>query len=286
MKLLQFEIKKFLTNKKNITLFVVFTSIFLGFQLQQETQINGEENYIQAYQQMAKQNINTFRDTLSNADEYNLSQEKRREYQDDINMQEKMLSALEKKDVNGYFDLRYEDLKSSVKESDSEISAGMNVGLMKEQKKRDESEMEYIELVKSRGLDFEYQPKAQVHAFGKLVSGLTRIFNSLWLTGFAVILSVSLANIFESKEDRIYHALNINKYKIIGSKLFSSVGVTYIWLWLLSLAFLTMVGIIKGFGSPNYPAFLMKNVNYEQLISGKGSTNDMVIPANMSIPNG
>jgi ABC-2 type transport system permease protein len=281
MNLIRFEIKKFFLNKKNLILFAVFSSLLLGGRLQQEFQANNLKNNHQAAIQMVNQKIDACRKVQSFADENKLSQEERQRLQEDINIEQMKLTALQKNDINEYFNLRYESDRRDLEDMESR---NPNIIFGPNQKEETETEMRYIELVKSRGLDFEYQPGSQIYAFGKLVSGLTQIFSNLWLLGFAIILSVSLASIFESKEERIYHSLSIKKFNILGSKLLSSVGVTYIWLWVLSLVFFIMFGVINGFGSPNYPAYLVNLPSLEQLQAGMG--NVKITVANMAIGNG
>ncbi|MDR2976992.1 MAG: hypothetical protein LBV19_06745 [Streptococcaceae bacterium] len=290
MRLFLFELKKFLTNKKNLILFVVFSVLLLGGRLQQELQSNETTNYKQIEVQIAQSNLKTFTEVLKNADRYKLSQEDKQKYQNDIILREKMLAALKNDEVNKYFDLVYEDDKARLKALEETTQPHlaytdpeMTHSYWVDDREPIKQDMRYIETVKSRGLKFEYMPSAQVHAFGKLVQqGLTQIFYGLWLLGFAVILSVNLASLFENKEDRVYRSLAIKKSNIICTKMLSSIAVTYIWICLLALAFLVIVGLINGFGSPNYPAYLMNIPSRELAETGAAQLNI----ANMTISNG
>ncbi|GAB2025389.1 ABC transporter permease [Lactovum odontotermitis] len=279
MNLISFELKKFLFDKKTLILMTVFSVLLIGGTVRQELSVNMEESFHLTLQSQAENNIQTFSQILIN-NENVLSKEKKQEFEENLQLQEKILDALKANDLNKYFDLRYQFDEKELEKTTA------NNPMSRMSRKMSEQEMKYIRLVKARGLDFEYMPSMQIHAFGKLVTTFSTIFNNLWLLGFAMILTINFAALFENKEIRVYQSLGTKKSGIILKKLFSSVSMTYLWLIILSGLFLVSVGLIKGLGSPNYPAYLQEIPPLSALLNSGESAPPEIRLANMAISNG
>lgn len=287
MKLIRFEIKKFLFNWKTLVLIAIFSVLLIGGSLRQELEYNDVQNNPKNLLADKKQQTNYF--SMNPDENKKLSKEAQQKLYDRLDLIGKEVTALEAGDSKQYFDLRAQEIKQDLEESpvNKEVKRVLegktlpgDKSLGKEELKQ---ELEYIQLVKKRGLDFEYRPEIQVHAFAKLVRNFSILFSNIWLLGFAMILTVSFASIFENKEIRTYQAFGVKKSKLILSKFLSSLGLTYLWLLLLSGILLLSIGLLKGFGSPNYPAYLKENVPLAQIFENFGASSRVV---NMAISNG
>ncbi|MDR2976993.1 MAG: hypothetical protein LBV19_06750 [Streptococcaceae bacterium] len=281
MKYLKFELRKFIVDRKNLAMLVILSILMIGGAIQWDFQRQTDNNYIESLQVQSKQKTMENSEALYFADENNLSQEERQKLLAENDIENKKNQALDARDFNKYYDLVYEQDKQRLgdpkKENKSDIFEPNTAADPKD-------EMTYIELVKSRGLDFELQAENQRHAFGELVTSFSKIFSSLWLIGFAIILSVSLAAIFENKEERVYHSLQVTSARLIWTKLFSSISTAFIWLLSLSGIFLIIFGVKNGFGSPNYPAYLVNPPSMSSLLNPLADHRRTV--ANLAISSG
>lgn len=268
MNLFKFELKKFLFNWKTLVLIIVFSVLLIGGSLRHELDYRGDKVWRQSLISTVKFNLANDTNPIGSAAV--LSKEEQKERDAYIKIREDELTALEHDDINKYYEARYKEIMKFLEKGE-------------DKNLRDEAN--YIELVKKRGLDFEYNPDIQSHAFGKLVTTLNTIFSELWLLGFAMILTVSFASIFENKEIRIYHALGTKNFSLIGKKILSSIGGTYLWLLLLSGVYFLMIGFLNGFGSPNYPAHFQETPSPSDIFSGNGKLAEIHV-VNPEISNG
>lgn len=149
----------------------------------------------------------------------------------------------------------------------------------KEQVARQKEDNEYIELVQSKHLSFEVNPLNQMHAFGffqqqELNSGF---FTIVFVFLYVLMLSPALASDFETKESRFYFFKRIGSLKNITQKILASVSSTYVWLLLLGLIIFLAIGVMNGFGTPNYPAYLINNVFLSAKVDNMSISNGRVI---------
>lgn len=266
MKLIYFELKKFTTNKKNILLFIIvsflcagtlyfsqYSSFFLTKASYKAEMITDNENQIKELY-----------DLISNPD--GLPKTIVESAKKEKELIEKQVVALNTDDLKNYNNLTLDRYK---------IIASSNSTYDKEDV---ENTKEYINLVKSRGLDFELQPTLQFYAFGRFVRfSIPTLFSGLFLLILSLFVSTTVSEMFENKENRIYNFFKIKKEKILFGKIAIPVFLTYIWVSLLGFANFIIFGLTDGFGSYNYPAYLINPAK----IDYRSTT-----PDNIGIPAG
>ncbi len=266
MMLYLFEIKKFVINRKNMMLGLILSSLlFLGLYF---FVFNGpltapalKAQLLSSTQQLESSS----RATLNGLSKNDRSREffsKNEEYL------EKQIIAIQKNDINQYYDLELQRINFEMKNNQQVV--GLSVENL-------EAEKSYIQLVQSRGLNFEIMPSGQIHAFGQYVRftfGL--FFSSLFLFAFSLFVSIDLSSFLEKKENHFFNFAGIGSLKNILTKVITSVLLTMLWIILLSVIDIVIVGVTSGFGSFNYPAVL------SNIWGGEVATT----PDNISISNG
>lgn len=269
--MLKFEIKKFCCTKKNFIILVIFCLLLIVTHF---------------FYLNSTRNIESIKPNMIEGIKYGISKAEeslqKPEYPEDLKADTKnrilMLKgekkALESNRFNDYFDIENKLNESNLKYNKDEKQ-------LKEQNQVTQQSIDYYNLVKSRNLDFELQPGAQMHAFGSFISlPLSSMFTSMYLLIFSVLVSVQISSHFESKEFLFYDFAKISRRRTLLHKCNAALTVTFGWILLISAIDIVIVGFMDGFGSLNYPGYL-KNPSKTAMESTPGWKID-----NMAIPNG
>lgn len=269
MKNYLFELKKFIVNKRNISLcialsFLLLSSLyFSNFKIGFETQ-----NLINQKISMVERKISSEKELAAESNKLSTTYKTNEKV-----ILEKQLNALKQGNINDYYNyvLKENQLKLREQEKNSEaISLGTEMY---------KTENQYIQLVQKRKIDFEIEPEIQLFAFGNFIHFTLdqNLFTNLYLIGFILLVSTSLAYFYENREDNYFRFAAISPVKNVISKVFSAVTAVMVWLVGVSAFNIIVIGIKNGFGSWRYPSYL---VNYW----GTDQTN--TTPTNMGIPVG
>ncbi|RZI49345.1 hypothetical protein [Lactococcus kimchii] len=265
-----FELKKFIINKRNASLCVALTFLllsslyFVNFQGGYK-----RENLVNQKISMVEQRISSSKEAESaskNPDKAYYTRENE--------LLQNQLNALKQNNVNSYFNyvLKMNKLDLAKQEKNPEFLGVELSEILK-------TENQYIQLVQKRKIDFEIEPEIQFFAFGNFVDFTLKqnLFTNLYLIGFILLVSTSLAYFYENREDNYFRFAAISPAKNVISKVFSAVTAVMVWLIGISAFNIIVIGIKNGFGSWRYPSYL---VNYW----GTDQTN--TTPTNMGIPVG
>ncbi|MGM9887054.1 MAG: hypothetical protein ACI31W_07415 [Lactococcus sp.] len=268
-----FELKKFMINKRNVIMFLALSFVLL-FTLYFSVFKTGLSRSIFLQQAETATQTMLATDTQS-LTSHKLNEEEIAFQKENIQLLSQQIKALENKNINQYFDLQLQLDKKL-----SKLSLDNGLGITSDILKRNAVEISYLSLVKSRKLSFEIMPTVQFNAFGQFVDFTleSNYFTTLFLLLFSFLVSTTVAFYMENKEIMTYKFLNISSRRSLCSKILSAVTATFLGILLLSFIDVIIVGLKNGFGSWDYPAYLVNIWN--------NPASDPTLPDNMAISVG
>lgn len=263
MKYFKFELKKFILNKRNKYILALISAIIVVYSAYTTVSFT---NLFNANNSTLIQDIQTNQksteDSIKNTEEI-LKTANSKAKADDLNaslsyfkqedaIYQKQLIALQSNNINEYYDLQKKVDQVLIKQSENQPLQS-TLG----QEKPLKQEIKYIETVQNRHLDFEVMATMQTHAFGNFHQQFVPILSSsLFIVLFASMVSIVVASGYETKENRFYRFSGINLQKNLIVKVVSGTLATFVWILLSSLVYFLIIGVVNGFGSWNYPAYL------------------------------
>lgn len=267
--MLKFEIKKFYYSKKNFTILILLALLLIISHLYSLNVITNESH--------KKEIISNITYGISKAQEKLQDPSYPTELifgtKNRIKVYHQKIEALETNHFNKYFEMNNKQNLEILEQTKDDKQ-------LKKQSEIIQQEVDYYNLVKSRNLDFELMPGGQEHAFGAFINTpLSSMFTSMYLLIFSVLISVQISSHFESKEFRFNDFAKLSRSRTLFSKVMAALLVTFGWLLTISVVDVLVVGVMNGFGSLNYPAYL------ENFTKAAQEANHWKID-NMAIPNG
>lgn len=241
------ELKKFLFNKKNIILLTILSLLLIASSLYMilGAPRDNQKGMLSKEKQAVYLALHPANGTIDSAHKKVFEAE---------------FTALNENDIQKYFDIKYKDEKATV------TVLLQTTGVSETDIKPLQDDVNYMNLVKKRGLDFELQAGSQVHAFGNFVGiTLNTMVTGLFFLAYAILVSTSFSSDFENKENRYYYFAGISARKNLILKILSGLLVTSAWLVLVSIVDIIVIGFLNGFGSFNYPAYLINNIGQQTL---------------------
>lgn len=268
--MLRFEIKKFFYSKKNlIVLGLLGLLLIISHFFYLNSSFNIESSKFPMIESI-KYGISKGREKLQDS---SYPEDLRAEAENNIKIYNQQIAALKANRFNDYFEMQNK-LEFQL------LNHGKDDPQMKEQNRQLKQSINYYNLVKKRHLDFELQPGAQILAFGAFIgTPLASMFTSMYLLIFAVLISVQISTHFESKEFLFYDFAKISRRKTLLQKVSAALFVTFSGILLISVVDIISVGLMNGFGSLNYPGYL---INFKGVDGVMGTWK----VDNMAIPNG
>lgn len=244
--LILFEFKKFFSKKKNIIgifVLIVFVAIYAGISL------NLEKQYISSEKIIASEGIRQTQQLLDG----NKDDPKREQVlKNDIRLDQKKIDAINNKDWKSLLNAKIEADEENLQLQESGIYQGG----------------EDVEIIKQRIALNKLLLKKNIQPIYTSVSVspynfVILFFKQIFPLGVIILIFLFSADFVSSEiDDDTYKLLLIQplkKEKIIIGKLISCFIICVaIVAAVLSLAFLVL-GLIKGFGSPDYPILIKNN---------------------------
>ncbi|GAB2024225.1 ABC transporter permease [Lactovum odontotermitis] len=267
-----FELKKFVYNKKNLIVFAILALLLIGTHLFILNSSMNVDSFKQNKVGEIKYGISKAEESLQKID---YPEDLKSETKNNIETYTQQIEALKSNHFNDYFKLQNQ-LDHQL------LEHGKDDPQFKEQNAILQQNINYYNLVKSRHLDFELEPGAQIRAFGAFINAsLYSMFTSIYLMIFSVLVSVQISTYFENKEFLFYDFAKIPRKKSLFHKVIAAVVVTFGWLLIVGIMDIVIVGLMNGFGDLNYPGFLINFAKTARDVETSGWKVD-----NMAIPNG
>ncbi|MDR0199180.1 MAG: ABC transporter permease [Streptococcaceae bacterium] len=286
MKTLKFELKKFLSSKRNKYLLAIISLLIIGYGSYQTLyQVNtAKQSNIQALVEMASQNIQNTKQSLTTM-ESSLKAATTTSEKDgllasessskkDLVIYENQLNAAKKKDINTFYRLQNQLDKESIEE-DAQNSAMANANASVE--KSTEADIAYYNAVENRHLNFEASSTTQMAAFGNFQQQFLPLLSSaLFVVLFSAMVAITVSTSYEDGELKIYRFFGFNLQNSIINKVIAGVIISFGWLILASIIYFIIVGFVNGFGSWNYPAYLFTQTSNDLIVNNPTISNGVV----------
>lgn len=250
LKLIKLELKKFILNRNNYILLLIFGALLAGF-IYMKNQSNIASSYSLSYQinnnlSMTQSTLPSLRQSLLDQPDNKRLQQSIASAELDIQLLTQMRTALLLDDWNLYLEnkIQYDEKMAQ------EISSGMlSTSLSADEARKD---VDINKLLLQQNIEPIF-PDNSMQALNYVTVVLNSVFVILILVIVIYFTSSIIPSDFESETYKFLYTQPISKIKIFFSKFIAALIINYLWIVLaLGGSFLILIPIF-GLGNPNYP---------------------------------